>query len=67
MDLLGISHIQYALFVWGPPLTQNQLLHLQQLQNHAVRLVFSLSRRDHVSKYYQELHWLSIAQLIQFH
>ena len=51
----------------GPSLTQNQLLRLQRLQNRAVRLVFSLSRSDHVSEYYRELRWLRATQLIQFH
>ena len=36
MDSLVMSHMQYALSVWGPSLTQNQLLRLQRLQNHAV-------------------------------
>ena len=66
MDLLVMSHMQYALSVWGPSLTQNQLLGLQRLQNHAVRLVFSLSRSDHMSKHYHELCWLRVIQLIQF-
>ena len=61
-----MSHMQYALSVWGPSLSQNQLLRLQQLQNRAVRLVFSLIRNDHISDYYQELHWLKVTQLIQF-
>ena len=67
MESLVMSHMQYALSVWGPSLTQNQLLHLQRLQNRAVRLVFSLNRSDHISEYYQELCWLRVSQLIQFH
>ena len=66
MDSLVMSHMQYALSVWGPSLTQNQLLRLQRLQNHAVRLVFSLNKSDHISEYYQELRWLRVSQLIQF-
>ena len=61
-----MSHMQYALSVWGPSLTQNQLLHLQRLQNCAVRLVFSLNKGDHIPEYYQELRWLGVSQLIQF-
>ena len=66
MDSLVMSHMQYALSVWGPSLTQNQLLRLQRLQNRAVRLVFSLNKSDHISEYYQELRWLRVSQLIQF-
>ena len=66
MESLVMSHMQYALSVWGPSLTQNQLLRLQRLQNRAVRLVFSLNKGDHISEYYQELHWLRVSQLIQF-
>ena len=58
-----MSHMQYALSVWGLSLTQNQLMHLQ-LRSEAC--VFSISRSDRVSKYYhQELHWLRVAQFIQ--
>ena len=66
MDLLVMSNMEYALSVWDPSLTQNQVLHLQRLQIHVVRLVFSRSRSDHVSKYYQKLSWLRVGQLIQF-
>ena len=66
VDLLVLSHMQYALSVWAPSLTRDQLLRLQRLQNRAVRLVFSLSRSDHTSEYYRELRWLKVTQLIQF-
>ena len=66
MDSLVTSHMQYALSIWGPSLSQNQLLHLQRLRNRAVRLAFSLNRNDHISDYYQELCWLKVTQLIQF-
>ena len=61
-----MSQMQYALSVWGPSLSQNQLLRLQRLQNCAVRLVFSLNRSNHISDCYQELCWLKVTQLIQF-
>ena len=66
MDSLVMSPMQYALSVWGPSMSQNELLRLQRLQNRAVRLVFSLNRNDHIFDYYQELHWLKVTQLIQF-
>ena len=53
--------------MWGPSLTQDQLLRLQRLQNRAVRLVFSLNKYDHISEPdYQRLHWLGVSRLIQF-
>ena len=62
-----MSHMQYALSVWGPSLTQSQLLRLQRFHNRAVRLVFSLNKSNHTSEYYQELRWIRVSQLIQFH
>jgi len=60
-----VTHAVCKLSVWGLSLTQNQLMHLQ-LRSEAC--VFSISRSDRVSKYYhQELHWLRVAQFIQFH
>ena len=59
--------MRYALSVWGPSLTQNQLLRLQRLQNRAVRLAFSLNRSDHTSEYYRKIRWLKVTRLIQFH
>ena len=55
MDSLVLSHMQYALPVWGPSLYQHHLQRLQRLQNHAVRLIFSLNKFDHVSDYYRQL------------
>ena len=67
LDSLVLSHMRYALSVWGPSLTQNQLLRLQRLQNRAVRLAFSLNRSDHTSEYYRKIRWLKVTRLIQFH
>jgi len=39
---------------------------LQRVQNAAARLVLGLSRRDHVSSAFVELHWLPIRYRIQF-
>ena len=66
MDSLVLSHMQYALPVWGPSLYQHHLQRLQRLQNHAVRLIFSLNKFDNVSDYYRQLQWLNFSQLIRF-
>ena len=66
MDSLVLSHMQYALPVWGPSLYQQDLQHLQRLQNRGVRLIFSLNKFDHMSDFYKQLRWLNFSQLIQF-
>ena len=56
MDSLEFFCImQYALPVWGPSLYHQYLQCLQKLQNHAVCLIFSLNKFDHVSKHYEQL------------
>jgi len=61
MDSLVLSHMQYALPVWGPSLYQHDLQRLQRLQNHGVHLIFSLNKFDHVSDYYKQLRWLNFS------
>ena len=39
---------------------------LQMLQNWAVRILFKLSKYEHVSYYLSEVHWLPVAQRINF-
>ena len=58
-----MSHMQYALSVWGSSLTQKQLLCLQRLQSRAVRLVFSLNMITYLSIIKSYV----VSQLIQFH
>ena len=61
------SIIGSSLAVWGPPLDQQLLQHLERTQNHPVRLCKNLSKFVHVSEhYYQSLSWLPLWQLIQF-
>ena len=60
MNSLVLSHMRYALPVWGPSLYQCNLQRLQSLQNYAVLLMFSLKKFDHVSNYY------NVDQLMQF-
>ena len=39
---------------------------LQQIQNHAARLVAKASKREHVSPILSELHWLPLESRIEF-
>ena len=39
---------------------------LQRLQNAAVRLMFGLSRSDHVTPTLIQLHWLPVSYRIKF-
>ena len=66
LDSLVLSHIYYALPVWGPSLNVQLLSRLKRMQNRAVRLTFSLKKYDHVSDYYKRLHWLPLDQFIKF-
>ena len=60
INSLVISHLDYALPVWGLPLTQNLVNRLQWLQNWGICIVYSLHKYDHVSKYCNTLSWLPI-------
>ena len=66
INSLVISHLDYALPVWGPPLTQNLVDRLQRLQNWGIRIVYSLRKYDHVSKYRNNLSWLPIKNHIRY-
>ena len=67
LDALVLSHLRYALPVWGPPLCQQSFHRLERMQHRAVRKTMELSKFDHVSQYYPQLNWLPFKQLIQFH
>ena len=66
VDSLVLSHFQYALPVWGPPLPQGSINRLQKLQNWGVRIAQSLRKYDHVSHHLRLLSWLPITQQIQY-
>ena len=44
INSLVISHLDYALPVWRPPLTQNLVDRLQRLQNWDIHIVYSLRK-----------------------
>ena len=66
VDTLVLSHLDYALPVWGPPLTQASINHLQRLQNWGVRITKSLHKYDHVSHPLNSLSWLPVNRQIQY-
>ena len=39
---------------------------LQRVQNWGIRILFNLSKYDHVTFYYTEVHWLPVRQRINF-
>ena len=63
-ESLVFSRIDYALPVWGPPLSQSQLAHLQRLQNRCIRVTKCLRKYDHVSNHRQHLNWLPVSDQI---
>ena len=59
------SRLDYCNSVWAAQPT-SMLQPLQRVQNAAARLVFSLSRSDHVTPTLIELHWLPVSYRIKF-
>ena len=43
-----------------------QIAHIQKIQNNAARLVLQKSKRDHVTPLLKELHWLPVKYRIQY-
>ena len=67
LESLVMSHLNYALPVWGTSLTQQNISRIQRLQNRAVRLLYHLNKYDHITSYYNRLQWLKFEQLVKFH
>ena len=66
VDSIVLSHLNYALPVWGPPLSSDLINRLRRLHNRAVRVVFSLHKYDHVSSHHSRLGWLPLESTIQY-
>ena len=66
MNSLVSSHLHYALPGWGPSLLQCHVTRIQWLQNRAVCLIYCLHKYDHITEYYNCLHWLKFPHLINF-
>ena len=64
-ESLVLSHFDYALPVWGPPLQKCQVSRLQQLQNRAVWVTKSLRKYDRVSSHCHNLNWLPVSHQIK--
>ena len=62
---LVISKLDYCCSVLAG-VSGTQLRRLQSVLNAAARLVFSARRSDHVTPLLRELHWLRVAERIQF-
>ena len=43
-----------------------QIAHLQEIQNNTTRLILKKSKRDHVTLFLKELHWLPVKYCIQY-
>ena len=66
IDSLALSHLLYALPVWGPMLSKVQLNRLQHLHNWGVRISAGLQKYDHLSHHRHQLNWLSVSSLLKF-
>lgn len=66
MESLVLSHLSYALPIWGPSLNRELCQRLDRALNRAVRICKNLSKFDHVSEHYRSLGWLPLQQLIEF-
>jgi len=67
LKLLELSHLCYAVSVWGPSLSHDLQSRLEKMFNHAIRMVYGLRKFDHVSTLRRKLGWLSVQSLIQHH
>ena len=65
VNALVISHLDYcnALFIGLPDST---IKPLQNVQNSATRVIFGLSKFEHISPGLKKLHWLPIEYSIEF-
>ena len=67
VESLVLSHLNYALPVWGPALAHDLLTRLVKMHNRTVRVIGGLKIFDHVSSFRRQLRWLSVDSLIQHH
>lgn len=66
-DTLVLSLTNYADIVYGPCLDVKTVGRLQKIQNSCIRLIFNLSRRDHVSDKIKDIGWLNLHYRRQLH
>ena len=65
VESLVLSHLNYALPVWGPAFAHYLLARLVKMHNRAIRVIGGLKKFDHVSSFRRQLNWLSVDSLIQ--
>ena len=63
VQALVFPHIRYCLTVWGNCSTSLKV-RIQKVINFGARIVFGLSRRDHVSPALIELGWSSVQEML---
>ena len=51
VESLVLSHLNYALPVWGPSLSHDLLPRLVKMHNLAIRVIGGLKKFDHVSSF----------------
>ena len=66
VESLVLSHLNYALLVWGPALG-HLLARLVKMHNRAIRIIDGLKKFNRVSNFRRQLNWLSVDSLIQYH
>lgn len=66
-ESLVLSILNYADIIYGPCLDTRTAGRIQKIQNNCVRLVFNLTRRDHVTCKLNELGWLNMHNRRQLH
>ena len=66
IDSLVLSHLIYALPVWGTMLTLAHQQRLQRLHYWGMRIATSLQKFDHVSYHQHKFQWLSIPSLVRY-
>ena len=67
VESLVLSHLNYALCVWGTSLNTDLVSRLCRLYNKAIRVTCGLKKFDHVSDCRLALGWLPLDFFIQFH
>lgn len=65
-ESLVLSIVNYCFVVYYPCLDQVTKYRLQKIQNSCCRFIYGLKRRDHVSKFINDLGWLKLDLLYEY-
>ncbi len=63
---LVLSRLDYANYSFLAGTTEINLTKLQRFQNKAVRLIHGINRREHITSYLADLHWLPVRERVNF-